>query len=340
MAIGQTLPLNALMGALPNNYTPENWQAAANMFASRLQISIDSAYSLFNIASVLPDQNIGPILLNGLQWYVWSDDLGQYIIMPLDGTQLKFIISPTAPDPNLYLIWWQLDSSNNPVAPNYYNSSASPPAWQPFGYSIAQIDAFFSGTSTGGQKQITWANVLNIPALIGGAMLVGTTVQQNALTPQPYNLFYNSDINALLIYYGGTWHTVDGVPGDIKYVSASTLAGALANNPGWIQNVTGVARFVVAAGDGSGSGLPVYTNGQTGGEGGVTLVQNQLPASLVGLTVNGPGVSGDGAIGTFYTAAVAGADVDLLGATITNPGGGQPIQVIPPFVAYWQLIKS
>jgi hypothetical protein len=60
----------------------------------------------------------------------------------------------------------------------------------------------------------------------------GTTAQRPS-DPVDYERYFDTDIGTEIIYYGAAWHTVSGVPGDVKYVVHTTLTAALAANPGW-----------------------------------------------------------------------------------------------------------
>lgn len=333
-AAGQSLDFNVVSGSVPQDFNPSNWQQVADTFASRLQISLNQAYALFNIGSVLPTSNQGPFLLNGLQWYVWSNDLAEYIPMPLAQSQLMFFIGNAAPDPTIYKIWWQTDSNGNAVAPNWFNPKLGVAGqWQPFGYSTGQVDAFFPGTDTvTGFKQVNFAQILNMPPFLASGTTVGNTAARPA-SPQNYQFYFDTDIGALLMYYGGGWHTVSGSPGDVKFVKAATLVAALAQNPGWVQNTDATDRVLIAAGN-------LYAENTTGGLASTTLLQNQLPGTLSGLTLTGASANGNGGIATFWGAASNAGNLGMASAGITNPGGSQPLALLPPYIAYWCLIKS
>lgn len=71
--------------------------------------------------------------------------------------------------------------------------------------------------------------------------------------PVDYERFEDTTIGCEIVFYGHQWHTVSGVPGDVKFVTFATLADALTHNPGWTEigqyysntNVRG--RAIVAA---------------------------------------------------------------------------------------------
>lgn len=332
MAAGVPIPFTITVGAIPPGVYTD--QQLLNTLESVLQISLAEGVAFFSIGGAQPTSNTGPWLKNGVSWYVWSDALGTYVPATIPQTSLGYIVSMTAPDPTVYQVWFQIDSGNNPVGIFSYNAGASPPAWEAYGYSQSQINAFFSGIGTDGKQQVAWADILGAPF---GSTIYGNTAVQNALTPGPYQQFFNTDINALLVYYSGGWHTVDGVPGDVKYASASSLATALTNNPGWTQNANAIARVLISAGDGTPQSLNIYTNGQQGGQQSVTLSAAQLPA-IIPLTVsNFNGYAGSGA----DNALNDGSNPITINFPNADPsGGGQPTPTLPPFVAYWCLIKS
>lgn len=336
--VGQSLDFNVTSGSMPQGFKPATWQQVADTMASRLQISLNRAYALFNIGSVLPTSNQGPFLLNGLQWYVWSNDLARYILMPIDQSQLMFFIGQSAPDPAVYKIWWRTDSDGNAMVPYWFNPALtpSPGQWQPFGYSTKQIDAFFPGTDTiTGFKEVNWAQVLNAPALISSSPSSGTTAQRPTPSQSPA-LYFDTDINCLLIYYTGSWHTVDGSPGDVKFVNATTLAAALLQNPGWAQNAAANKRVLIAADDTSG-----YTVGATGGSATATLAQENLPSTVSDIGIASQNGSGPGAACLLTTGQSVIPGTLGGGLFSIDPfGSDTPVPTLSPYVAYWCLVKN
>lgn len=59
--------------------------------------------------------------------------------------------------------------------------------------------------------------------------------------------YFDTDINCALIYYGGAWHTLDGSPGDVKFVMGTDLATVLTQNPGWAHYTDGIGRVLAGA---------------------------------------------------------------------------------------------
>lgn len=98
----------------------------------------------------------------------------------------------------------------------------------------------------------------------------GTGARPSA--PAEYTQYFDTDIDCAIIYYGGTWHTLAGTPGDIKFVTGTTLATVLTKNPGWSHYTDGIGRVLAgAAADGSDAETDV-------GADSVTLTEAELPA--------------------------------------------------------------
>ena len=338
---GVPIPFTITVGALPPLFDGPP-QALLNQLEEILQISLNEGVAFFTIGGAAPTSNIGPWFntsTNPGTWYAWSNSLGEYIPLNVPQSSLGYIITSTAPDHTVYQIWFQTDSGGNPTAINAWNGTA----WAPFGtltpLMTAQIGALFGGVNTAvtpNQMNVNWAQLTGLPATLGGLVVagyVGSTAQMNALTPNPYTPFFNTDINALCRYYNGGWHTEDGVPGDVKFVSANTLAQALLNNPGWVQDISAVDRVLIAA-DGS-----TYNNGSTGGATTVTLAQNQIPANMTGIALRGDTAGGGGA-GLYGNIGAGSVLTTMADMSIINAGGGQPINILPPYIARWLLIKQ
>lgn len=95
------------------------------------------------------------------------------------------------------------------------------------------------------------------------------------VSPANYTFYFDTTINVLLIYERAQWRTASGSPGDFKYVKASTLATALANNPGWSYDYATIGMVVGNAGSGNGYTPRAY--GDVTGEEEVTLSIDQIP---------------------------------------------------------------
>lgn len=68
----------------------------------------------------------------------------------------------------------------------------------------------------------------------GGNVPPSGPTTSRPVNPKELEQFFDTDIKCLLHFERGLWRTVSGTPGDIKFVTTSTLPEALTNNPGWI----------------------------------------------------------------------------------------------------------
>lgn len=104
----------------------------------------------------------------------------------------------------------------------------------------------------------------------------GTTAQRPS-DPGEGDLFFDSDIEVLIIYHSAAWITAAGSPGDLKHVQATTIEQALTKNPGWSQatEATYSGRVLGAAGDGT--SLTPRAYGDVDGAEEITLTINQIP---------------------------------------------------------------
>jgi hypothetical protein len=163
----------------------------------RMAIQSSSGTSFFVTGDVEPSTNQGPWLKEGKKWYVFSETEGGYVPLDIsDSTARLFVVSseePEAPGPNDATIW--LRTTAGRVIGWYFYSGTG---WRPGG---------------------------NVPPS-------GPT-DARPEAPKDLEQFFDTDINALLHWERGSWRTVSGVPGDIKFVTTPTLEAALSNNPGW-----------------------------------------------------------------------------------------------------------
>lgn len=135
--------------------------------------------------------------------------------------------------------------------------------------------------------------------------------------PADYTEYFDTSIGCAIIYYGGSWHTLDGVPGDIKYVLGTDLATVLVKNPGWIHYEDGVGRvFAGAASDGS--------NAETNaGADSITLTEAQMPEHTHEDIVLTGSDADNGDAGNFViTAATSSIGTRTIAASQTGPKGG------------------
>lgn len=165
--------------------------------------------------------------------------------------------------------------------------------------------------------------------------------------PTTGDQYFDTQINCQLVYERGQWRTLSGTPGDVKFVAATTLAIALLNNPGWIQDPSSLGRLIGAAGD-PGGGLPVRSVFESVGAAEVTLEQTNLPVNATTHThtyntypqparwkADGNASDPAGNLSGY----VAQAEEDT-GATNVPGGDATPFSIINPCIFYWALIKQ
>lgn len=314
-----SVPLKIVTTAIPPNQQFD-WQTFLAALPQLMQVLTISG-SFFWSDTTLPTTNIGPGFLNGDTLYVWDTGLGKYILMPVDASQitgdftpeqLGYILSPTEPDHNKYNFW--LDTSSG--IPLYMK------VWNPFTNK-------WIGILSDWTTQISNRPVGMIPP--SGNSGFGTTADR----PTPvnsYTTYFDTDINCALVYYAGSWHTLDGSPGDVKYVKAATLAQALIQNPGWIQDPDSKNRFIIAANDIAVGGIGPRPYGDLSNL--EALDMSNLPATLVlGNTVL-TNMDDAGAGFNVYTFSTINGDT----RNFANPAGGQ--ECLPVYIAYWCLVKT
>lgn len=197
MAATEQTQLQIQASALPPNFVG-NLQEFFDAMVERMKIVSPFGGTFFVVGDTEPASNQGPWLKGGTKWYVFDEDLGRYV--PLDITD-----SETIP--------FQVSSSTP--------TSSSPPIWlrtQQVGSALRYIGwYFFDGTN--------WrpdATIINS----------GTTAERPA-SPIDLERYYDTTISVEIWWERSAWRTVSGSPGDIKFVAYSTLAEAVAANPGW-----------------------------------------------------------------------------------------------------------
>jgi hypothetical protein len=163
----------------------------------RCRIVAPFGISTFITGTQIPSSNQGPLLLTtstGTGWWVWDDDAKTYVPQDLtEALEQNYFFSPTEPENPSVLFWIQTDFQGRVI--NYWIKGADGAWYSP----------------TGGR---------------------GPT-ESRPTSPADYTRYWDTSINAELIFERGAWRTVSGVPGDIKFVGTSTLTEALRLNPGW-----------------------------------------------------------------------------------------------------------
>jgi hypothetical protein len=157
----------------------------------------------------------------------------------------------------------------------------------------------------------------------------GTTAERPS-NPISGQFYLDTDINVLLIYERSQWRTASGSPGDVKEVKASDINEALTNNPGWSHDTDSEGMFIVGVSDGSGFGY-----NDTGGEAEHTLTESEMPAHThTGLRSNKLQADGNAANPSGIVSGVT--ESGITGST----GSGEPHNNLPPYRAYWRLVKD
>lgn len=222
--IVQAAPLPTTFVGSPNDFLAE--------MVKRMRIVSPNGANFIFIGDIQPTSNVGPWLKNGTQWWVWSDSQNTYV--PLDvsaSVTIPFFIGNSAPVGNSPPVWLQTTNNSTDQNPNGFGT---PIAWY-----------FWNGTA--------WQPFDSVPQS-------GPTVGRPS-APVNYQRYFDTDINVLIHWERAAWRTVGGSPGDVKFVTATTAAAAIAQNPGWaIWGDTVTANrgrvFVAATQDAGGS--PVY----------------------------------------------------------------------------------
>jgi len=350
MATAQPVPLQCVVGSVPPNWSGDA-QALANLLGSILQFYLETGSSTFIIGGSQPTSNQGPWLKDGTTWYVWNDALATYVPATIPQASLRYIISPTAPDPAVYDLWFQTNASTGtPISINHFNAGQ----WVAFGANWSALVGApgallpsVPGFGTTGQRpspgtifQVYYDTTLRMPLVInsdGNYVGYGDVVSFGPTTGYPVNpqqnqRFRDTTLNIDVIFYSGSWHTVDGCPGDVKTVKAATLAAALAQNPGWVQDTASIDRLIIGAGN-------LYAYNATGGATSATLTAANLPSTLP-ITIPGFGTNGV-VTPTEFNLTNSASNPGTGAATMSITGASStPVPTLPPYIAYWTLVKS
>jgi len=234
------------------NGTPQELYQA---MLERMEIQSPIGSNFFVVGDVEPSSNQGPWLKGGSQWYIFDQTDKRYV--PIDISQsetLPFTISPNAPGAptgDAPLVW--LRTSGTRMIGWY--------AWD--------------GTS--------WRASDSLPAS-------GPTASRPT-TPVDLERFWDTDINTLIHYERGSWRTLSGTPGDIKFVALGLLADALRYNPGWQyigkddQSVRGLALAIATKDTGAtpvtsfatDSGISARAAGAKVGAEAIVLDNDEIP---------------------------------------------------------------
>jgi len=212
---------------------------------------------------------------------------------------------PNTPAPqNRSLPWFKTDTSGNPIGLFSWNGTA-------------------------------WTT---IPTQVS----TGPTSSRPA-TPSDGSEYYDTTIRCLIIWNAAAsnWTTAAGSIGDLKEVTATTLAAALTANPGWQQHTASSGCVI--------GGADVNTNGPASAHAAGTLIGeeshlqavSELPAHThpeiygtnTGSFQNGPQASG------VYPAVTPGS-TSIPVASTGSTGSGTAFNVIQPTAYFYRLYKA
>lgn len=192
--------------------TPQEFYEA---LVERLEIQSPVGTNFFVVGDIEPSSNQGPWLKNGTQWYVFSSSAGRYIPLDISPSTARLFTAgvdqPDAPEDDAAQIW--LRTASGRAIGWYFWSGAE---WRPSGNVLAR----------------------------------GLTAARPA-DPVEGELYFDTSINASIIWERAAWRTLSGVPGDVKFVVTPTLSEALTNNPGWVylgeKDVNFIGRVIGVA---------------------------------------------------------------------------------------------
>lgn len=236
--IVQAAPLPTTFKGTPNDFLAE--------IVKRMRIVSPNGANFIFIGDVQPTTNVGPWLKGGTQWFVWSDTQNTYV--PLDvsaSVTIPYWIGNATPTGNNPPLWLQTTNNSTDQNPNGFGQ---PISWY-----------FWNGTG--------WETFNSIPKSGPTALRPGAPVN--------FQQYFDTDIGTLIHWERGQWRTVAGSPGDLKYVTNLTAAGALQQNPGW--DVYGASQTDVR-----GRGLTAATQDPGGSPAYVLTPTVGIPAHAAG----------------------------------------------------------
>lgn len=149
------------------------------------------------------------------------------------------------------------------------------------------------------------------------AVLPSGGTADRPVAPQEGTQYLDTDIDVALIYLNGAWVTLAGSPGDLKYVTAVSVAVALTANPGWSHFTAGIGRALVgAAADGS-------DDGTDAGQNEITLTEGQMPEHTHEDIILTGSEADSGDAGNFaIVAATQSVGQRTIVSSLTGPKGG------------------
>lgn len=249
--------------------------------------------------------------------------------------------------------WWVWSETEAKYVPEDLSHAAIPAFWfQEATPSSGTPNLWFKASSTKFFGVYVFINGKWVPITITS----GPTTARPS-TPFDFQEFYDTDIQARIWWERGAWRTIDGVTGDIKYVTFTTSDEALRKNPGWeilgtgdSSNIAWRGRVISQAtkdADGSPNarnlgleqGITARQPGNTFGQETHTLIIEEIPAHSH--IIDGNPLSNDN---EDLPPKVTIEDDYLNGNPLTkntrSAGGGNAHNNLQPTVAFWCLRKT
>lgn len=155
--------------------------------------------------------------------------------------------------------------------------------------------------------------------------------------------YYDTTIRTVLIWNAGqgAWTTLAGSIGDVKEVTAATIAAALLANPGWQQHTASNGCVIGGAADVANAPATAHPQGQLIGEEAHAIAVSEMPAHThteAYSTYSGAFQNGTQPGGVFP--AVTPGALTLPNPSTGSAGGGSPANIIQPTMYLFRLYKA
>lgn len=165
----------------------------------------------------------------------------------------------------------------------------------------------------------------------------GTTAQRPS-SPSNGTQYFDTDIDVALVYVNGAWTTLGGSPGDVKFVTGTTLADVLTKNPGWSHYTAGIGKVLQGAlADGSNAEDDV-------GADDITILEGQLPAhthdGLVASTSNNVNGGGPRTNGIMFGDTSSDGVNSLPNGLTGSTGDGDSVDIRQATRCLFLLVKN
>lgn len=155
------LPVTIDFGTIPQTgqgYTPQQF---ANRLGLNGRIFTEQSFALFTTGATAPTSDTGPWAKDGNTWYYWDSVSGSYVPFIVPPESLRYSVSATTPDPNIYLFWIKLDGGGQPLGVFTYYSGAWTDVYGATGYmTVAAFNAAIANYSTTAQMNTAIANAI------------------------------------------------------------------------------------------------------------------------------------------------------------------------------------